>query len=156
MEGLTDKVRLILKRVGITQPPVDIQRIADFFSIPILPYSKFPDSVSGMIVRENGKSVIGVNTNHPDVRQRFTLAHELGHYLSGHDDWRIVEETFDKDSAKEQEANRFAAELLMPTDFLKADLKKGGSDIPQLAKRYQVSDQAMSVRLIQSGLLTKF
>lgn len=155
MEGLTDNVRSILKRVGVAAPPVDVHAIAEFFSIPVLPYDRFPEDVSGMIVRIDGKAAIGINPAHARVRQRFTLAHELGHYLSGHDDLRIVDEAMDKDTLKEKEANRFAAELLMPTDMLTADLKRGGLDIPALARRYEVSEQAMSVRLIQSGLLTK-
>lgn len=158
MEGQSEKIRGILKQAGITVPPVDVTKVAELFSIPVIPYPDFPEDISGTIVRldDNGKAVIGINQKHAAVRQRFTVAHELGHYLCGHDDRTIVDDRLDKDSPKETEANRFAAELLMPRDLLVVDLKKGRFDIPALAQRYQVSEQAMSVRLLQSGLLKKF
>ncbi|MBI2485045.1 ImmA/IrrE family metallo-endopeptidase [Candidatus Uhrbacteria bacterium] len=159
MEGLTEKIRVILEKLAITQPPIDIEKVAAYFGINLVPYDNFPDNVSGMIVRDqngdNENIYIGFNSKQAKVRQRFTVAHELGHFLSGHDDLKIVEDTFDKDTVKEREANSLAAELLMPKDFLVADMKLGKYDIPSLASRYGVSEQAMSICLLKSGLLSK-
>lgn len=56
----------------------------------------------------------------------------------------------------EAEANAFAMELLMPEDWLRADIKEmGGVDIEddkkvrQLARRYKVSDSIMALRIGQ-------
>ena len=107
--------------------------------------------------------VIGVNRDQATVRQRFTIAHELGHLLL-HEYSRVhVDRGFrvrlrsglssegtDRD---EMEANRFAAELLMPIEFLQADLEKrefdlaDDSEFQTLAKRYGVSTQALAIRL---------
>lgn len=160
MVGTTEKIRMILKQLQITEPFVDVQKVATLFSIKVISYDNFPESVSGMIVRDrNGEKeniYIGVNSKQAEVRQRFTIAHELGHFLSGHDDLKIVEEGFDKDTPKEKEANAFAGELLMPKDFLVDDMRTKNFDIPALAKRYKVSEQAMSIRLLQSGLIGQY
>jgi len=71
----------------------------------------------------------------------------------GHDDTRIIDDTFDKPTNKEQEANKFAAELLMPRNMLKRDIEEKEYDIPMLAKRYEVSEQAISVRLLETALI---
>lgn len=154
MVGVREKIRGILEKLNITEAPVDVLAVADLFSIKVVPHV-FPATMSGLLVQEGGRAIIGYNSTHADVRQRFTIAHELGHYLSGHDDLRIVDETFDKDTLKEKEANAFAAELLMPYDILLKDLKHKKLDIPMLAQLYKVSDQAMSIRLLQSGLINK-
>jgi len=156
MSGVRDKVRKIIEKIGAKEAPIQVEDVAKLFSIKILPYDDFPESISGMIVQESTGVLIGVNSKHAKVRQRFTVAHELGHFLSGHDDLKIVDDLYDKDTVKEREANEFAAELLMPYDILKTDVQKGGMDIPALSKKYFVSEQAMSIRLLKSGLIDQF
>jgi len=153
MINITNRVKAIIEKLNIYSPPVPVERVAELFSLKIVYYSKFPDSVSGAIIQEEGLNAIGVNSNHPKVRQRFTIAHELGHYIMGHDDTRIIDDTFDKPTNKEQEANKFAAELLMPRNMLKRDIEEKEYDIPMLAKRYEVSEQAISVRLLETALI---
>ena len=155
MDGLTDKIRSILNKVGTTEPPVPIEKIIELFSIKIVPYPNFPDNVSGTIVDQKGFMIIGVNSNHAAVRQRFTIAHELGHFLLGHElGEKIIDDVFDRPTDKEKDANEFAAQLLMPTDFLKQDVGKK-MKIPDLARRYKVSEQAMSIRLLKTGLIDR-
>jgi len=155
MEGLTEKIRDILHKLNIVAPPVPIEKIAELFSIKIFPYPNFPDNISGTIVNQNDSAIIGVNSNHAIVRQRFTIAHELGHFLLGHElGEKIIDDVFDKPNDKEREASEFAAELLMPRDFLKQDVLKK-IKIPDLAKQYMVSEQAMSIRLLKTGLINK-
>ena len=107
--------------------------------------------------------VIGINRDQAAVRQRFTVAHELGHLLL-HEHSRVyVDRGFrvrlrsglssDETDRDEMEANRFAAELLMPIEFLQADLEEQEFDLAAddqfraLAKRYGVSTQALAIRL---------
>ncbi len=153
MEGLTDKIRGILKKLDTTEPPIPIEKIAEFFSIKIVPYPNFPDNISGTIIEQNGIMIIGVNSNHPSVRQRFTIAHELGHFLLGHElGEKKLEDVFDRPTDKEKDANEFAAQLLMPIDFLKQDAGRK-MKIADLARLYKVSEQAMSIRLLKTGLI---
>jgi len=119
--------------------------------------------MSGIVHRnKDGSAVIGVNSSHPIQRQRFTIAHEIGHVLLHTDENLHIDKNFpiglrNEISGKsvdenEIEANQFAAALLMPPDFLKEDIKRFvGKDvlfaIRKLAKKYKVSEQAMSIRL---------
>lgn len=155
MQGLRDKVRNILKSVDIKSAPISVEKVAEFFSIKIVPYGGFPENISGTIVEQRGHIVIGVNQNHAQVRQRFTIAHELGHYLCNHDlSEKVIDDVFDKPTDKEREANMFAAELLIPYDFIKEDIRTIKA-IPELAKHYHVSEQSISIRLLETGLIHK-
>ena len=155
MEGLTNKIRTILRRLNISEPPVPVSKVAKLFSIKVVPYPKFPDKRSGFITEIEGSLVIGVNSNHSEVRQRFTISHELGHFLLGHQiDTPNFREEDSRPIDQEREADNFAAELLIPRDFLSADIKANRMlKIPELARRYNVSGQAMSIRLLQTGLI---
>ncbi|MDD2208754.1 MAG: ImmA/IrrE family metallo-endopeptidase [Bacilli bacterium] len=157
MQNYSKQVKQILNTLNIQAPPVPIEKIAELFNLKVVPYSKFHDSISGVIIQQEDLNVVGVNSNHAIVRQRFSIAHELGHYLLGHDSTKMVDTTFDVSTNKEQQANEFAAELLMPLDLLKKDIENHPReyDIPALAKRYDVSAQAISVRLLQTGLIKK-
>lgn len=150
---IRSKVRSILEKLNINEAPIPVEQVADLFSLKIIYYPKFPDSVSGTIIKDEDLHAIGVNANHPRVRQRFTVAHELGHYIMGHDEAPILDDTFDKNSDKEREANKFASELLMPYALLKSDIEKENHDIPSLARKYEVSEQSISIRLLETSLI---
>lgn len=112
------------------------------------------DGVSGIQLDIDDSSVIGYNsTKHPH-RQRFTIAHEIGHYLMGHNKGNA---NFNLDGTRpdEVEAKQFAAELLMPLPMLKQDLLEGVNDVKALARKYLVSEVAMWCRLSDCGLLNK-
>jgi Zn-dependent peptidase ImmA (M78 family) len=81
-------------------------------------------------------------------RKRFTLAHELGHLLLHSDkgDGMFRDSTFGG-TPEEQEANAFAAELLMPADDLRRYGAGFGSDSERLADIFDVSTSALNVRL---------
>lgn len=159
MKGLIDKIRDILSKLEIKELPIPLEKVAGLFSIKVVYYPNFPDYVSGMIVnQDDGFVAIGVNSKKPKVRQRFTLAHELGHFLLGHEiGEKIIEELVNKPTDQEREADEFAAELLIPKDFLEKDIKEKLVilKIPELARRYGVSEQAMSIRLLETGLINK-
>src|SRR5690606_31509796 len=128
--------------------------------------------ISGFILRSGKDAIIGVNSLHPNVRQRYTVAHELGHFLihaQGMDEvhvdrvfsiqfrTQISSEGTDRD---EREANFFAAELLIPKRFVEARLADAvrmdlvdDSFIEQLAREFDVSTQAMVFRLANLGFI---
>ena len=86
-----------------------------------------------LITQTNLSFLIGFNKNHQLYRRRFTIAHEIGHLLMGHTC------SNSKENNSEIEANTFASELLIPTKFIKRDFREEPNAIPQLAKRYCVS-----------------
>lgn len=140
--------------VGIADPPVDVEAIARFLGFTIIPF-EFPDTVLGVTFIEEGVKSIGINVRQAAARQRFSIAHELGHYLSGHeayDETKIRVEGrpdyLNAHSRQEIEANEFAAEVLMPAHLLRRDVDEIGLDVPTLAERYQVSEQAMWIQLL--------
>jgi Zn-dependent peptidase ImmA (M78 family)/DNA-binding XRE family transcriptional regulator len=147
--------------------PVSPRRVADGLGIPVFEWH-FPDEVSGVLVCEAERYCIGVNERHPGVRQRFTIAHELGHWALDGDrdffDYAQVEFAHyseaspgheEEDARREEQerrANRFAADLLMPAGLLRRDVEQGGPDVPQLARKYGVSQHALWSRLLGLGL----
>jgi Zn-dependent peptidase ImmA (M78 family) len=157
----------VLKACGITRRPVPLDRILEHYSIQKVRLEASAD-IFGAIVRRGKKVSIAVNPSQHPNRQRFTLAHELGHYFCHNaDDMEYVDGDFriswrnNASSAgvdwKEIEANRFAAELLMPERLLRKDVDKHSvinRDVVQLlASLYGVSRLAMQFRLINLGLL---
>jgi Zn-dependent peptidase ImmA (M78 family)/transcriptional regulator with XRE-family HTH domain len=150
----------LLKIAKLQNPPVSPEEVASKLNIPVFEWG-FPDEISGLFVADQGKACIGVNQSHPKVRQRFTVAHELGHFVfsDGQDlfvdfmDNSMDLQNEQKRSA-EKKANIFAADLLMPKTMLKRDFKELGIDgLILLAQKYQVSEQAMWFRLINLKLV---
>ena len=144
----------LLNSIAFEEPPVDIEKIVKSLSIPVIDYPFFSDDTSGIIVNDKDLLAIGVNQNHPLVRKRFTIAHELGHFILGHDSASFVDHKFDATTLKERQANLFAAVVLMPIQLLEKDLNEKKWNIPSLAQRYMVSEQAMSIRLVENKLIS--
>ena len=165
------KARELLERGGIVAPPVPVQDLAAMVGAAIVRKPFEGERMSGMLQRlPGGKAVIGVNSSESATRRRFTIAHELGHLVLHTENDLHVDEHFaiafrDEVSSKavdprEIEANQFAAELLMPESMLRRDLENVGVegrldevDIEQLARRYRVSIQAITIRLSRLGVL---
>jgi Zn-dependent peptidase ImmA (M78 family) len=143
-------------------PPVNVVQIAESLGFEVCDYD-FPESTSAVLVIDGDIRAIGVNRTAAPVRKRFSIAHELGHFLLGHGDFADSRQTFedgsynysDPQNRQESEANEFAAELLMPESFLKRDLQDAPLDVPRLAKLYQVSEQAMWIQLFSLDLATR-
>lgn len=100
---------------------------------------------------------IRYNSTDSPNRQRFTVAHELGHHVMEHGDrFRDTAKSFYSNvwDPVEVSANRFAAELLMPFKVVEKLVDKEGiHDLYELASRFQVSDAAMRYRLINLGMI---
>lgn len=158
----------LLQKFGINELPIPIKKLAKEMGLTVRPHD-FGPNVSGMLMIDKGKGIIGYNPLEPVVRQRFTIAHEIGHYELH----RVGNEIFvdnhfkalfrDKKSStgeeqREREANAFAAAILMPKDKLEEKIKEMDFDlgdetaIKELAKIFEVSIQAMSFRIPDLGL----
>lgn len=100
--------------------------------------------------------ICAYNKDEAQVRQRFTQAHELGHVLLKHvneSNRKMRDHNFRPGTDKlEMEANAFAAELLMPEQYMEAMTRKT-PDISQLADQLGVSMTALRYRLRNLGLL---
>jgi Zn-dependent peptidase ImmA (M78 family) len=166
---IKDEANALLEKAGITRPPVDVERLAINQGAVVINEPNDSDTSGFLFQTPGNRPVIGVNSKHPVSRRRFTIAHELGHLILHtkkelHVDRAVVKmrdlrasEGLDHD---EIEANRFAAEILMPLGFLEADLKALGPvnaddevTIRKLAKIYGVSQQAMTIRLTSLKLV---
>ena len=154
----------LLEAVGVTEPPVPVVAIAESLGATVR-YAPYEGELAGMLIRDDAERgiVIGVNSLHHSNRQRFTIAHECGHLRLHEGQRSYIDRSFrinrrdevssQATDAEEIEANRFAAELLMPYDLIKADLMKHRPDIEdedelrKLADRYGVSLQALTLRI---------
>lgn len=169
---LTDQhAEEILQETGTYKVPVPIEVVAHRLNLTT-EASPLGDNVSGMLVVENDRGAIGYNSSHARVRQRFTLAHEIAHYilhLKKNRRSQLFIDPFvifrrDNNSStgndnQEIEANRFGAALLMPSTLVLKEIKKHVLDLDDedalafLAKRFRVSTVAMTYRLNTLGLL---
>ena len=165
--------REVLAEFGVDAAPVQVEKIIKKKGIR-LQFSPLDEALSGMAVIKDGVAVIGVNALHHPNRQRFTMAHELGHhvmhreqligtvhidkgfavFLGGQRAMLRDQKAADGTDMMEIQANAFASELLIP-DFLIEPLidfsSFGMEDVEQLnmlAKRFKVSAQAMQYRLM--------
>ena len=157
------EVQALLDKANVNASPVPVEAIATMLGARIVK-SDFNNEVSGILIRKDGDIVIGVAKEQSKTRQRFTIAHEIGHLIlhEGEDvhvdkDFRVKLRSQVSSAAidvDEIEANAFAAALLMPETLLMKDIKKlaidfdDASQIDNLAKRYNVSGQAMTFRLL--------
>ena len=110
----------------------------------------FADDLAGIFIRIKGRPVIGVNAWHTPQRQVFTVAHEMGHYLLGHESG-FSTGLLDSNDRSEREANAFAAEILMPSKLV-ADLVADGLDRDTMSWVLGVSKDALAWRLRELGL----
>ncbi len=163
------KVTAILSGLAERKLPIKIEEIAKSRGLKVVPYP-LGDDVSGLLSIENGIGTIGYNQTEPNVRRRFTIAHELGHYeLHREKSHLFVDKQFIyrsqnsgntlENQKMEQEANYFASAILMPNDLLRKEVEKIHLDLGneealrELAKAFEVSVTAMSVRISSLGFL---
>lgn len=137
---------------------VDVQSIATHENIKIV-YERLDSSVSGYLKQVDGIWVIGVNCLHNPKRQRFTIAHELGHYHMHKDKNLMFEDTTffrnTDNTSIEYSANEFAANLLMPEDQVKKRIDAGVKNIETLAEFFNVSLAAIKYRVVSLGYKLK-
>ncbi len=153
MASYSEKMAIIARHQRV--PPVQTIPIARDLGLEVFRVRGWPDSVSAMIKRD-GKSPSGysiyVNADHAETRRRFSIAHEIGHFVL-HED-RIGDGITDDGLYRsklggplEAQANRFASNLLVPQHLLQAALATGISTVEDLAEHFQISRSSMSIRL---------
>jgi Zn-dependent peptidase ImmA (M78 family) len=169
------KAVALLSECGITKPPVDVERIARKVGYEVV-FLHYENDVSGTVMMNpDGTLTIGINTFHAPVRQRFSIAHEIGHarlHASSLKTRPFVDppaRVLFRDGTsslgedpQEIQANQYAAGLLMPAAFVQSvgqrliDRNQSiavDDFVSTLADRFEVSEQAMRYRLVTFGVL---
>lgn len=147
----------VLAQGRVIQPPVPIDRLARDCGVHVSP-APLPDEVSGVLLFVDSNVLIGFNNGHSPTRQRFTIAHELGHFLLSHHDHFHIDlgdahgNPPDYNWQDERAANDFAAAVLMPQQMV-TELYETMPSVERLARKLKVSREAMGWRLVNLGLL---
>lgn len=139
-------------------PPVHIERIIKDLGIDLNTHSDLPNGVEGIIEQISPANyTISINKTCGFFRRRFLMAHILGHYM-GHvsllrngiaeGPMRHKSEFYNPDIQKRQEdeANVFAAELLLPRNLLTSD-RILGKNLDKISEMFQMPSAAMRIRL---------
>lgn len=138
---------------------LDLNKVSSDLNIKIVDFD-FSNNFSGVFIRDNNSNFIGVNEGEVEERKRFTIAHEIGHFvLHSEDPLHYDKENLESPTVvmyrgntpnnyNEVEANAFAAELLMPEELVDRCLQLGINSITELSKIFKVSDDAIRYRLI--------
>jgi Zn-dependent peptidase ImmA (M78 family) len=154
------------------KPPVDVAAVARQLGLQVT-YAGLGDDISGVLITGQQGSCIAIRKSDPETRRRFSIAHETAHYCLGHqfergehvhvDRGHLISHRNQRSSTgtdlKEIEANQFAACLLMPSRLLRERVNSLNAEqlydshVTALAKEFQVSEQAMTIRLSALRLL---
>ena len=170
-EKLEEKAEKTLRETDTYRIPVAIEVLAHRLNLAIQSEA-LGENVAGMLVVEGDRGAIGYNSTHAAVRQRFTIAHEISHYLlhvkKSQKSQLFIDRhlTFRRDGYasggvdyQEVEANQLGAALLMPKSLVQQEVKKHDLDLDDeeaigfLSKRFHVSTAAMTNRLSNLGML---
>jgi Zn-dependent peptidase ImmA (M78 family) len=158
----------VLAKLGIKTMPVPVEKIAKALGA-VVRFSPLDEELSGMIYIKDGVPVIGVNSLHHPNRQRFTIAHEIGHLVmhrnmiseNVHVDkqFRVLMRDSKSSAGSEEvevQANQFASELLIPSSMfdpakiIASDIDDDGP-LDELAKKFRVSKQMLEYRIRNSN-----
>jgi Zn-dependent peptidase ImmA (M78 family) len=170
-QALEDRAERVLRDTGTYRVPVAIDVLAHRLNLTI-EAAALGENVSGMLVVDDDRGAIAYNATHASVRQRFTIAHEVAHYIlhvkknrksqlfiDRGVKFRRDEQSSTGDDHKEVEANQMGAALLMPQRLVRHEVKRYDLDLDDedaiglLARRFHVSIAAMTNRLVTLGML---
>ena len=159
-----DEAELLLSRLDMKRIPTGLPKVARKLDI-IVEYTPLDRELSGMAMIKDEQKLVWINSLHHPNRQRFTLAHEIGHHVLHEDILRegvhVDKGILRRDTVssagtevKEIQANAFASQLLMP----KAEITRLSQDldlddeesIKSLAKKFRVSVAAIQYRLVRT------
>jgi Zn-dependent peptidase ImmA (M78 family) len=115
------------------------------------------DGIAGRLFKDpenggqSGYSILIKGTD-PLVRKRFTLAHEIAHFILHRDSagLEVSDDEFYRSrlsDTQEVQANKLAAQILMPMHLIQAMIASGTKEVSMLARVFQVSEAAMMIRL---------
>lgn len=140
----------------VASVPVKVGALANALGLKVV-QAALPLNISGMIQPDGEESfIIKVNRFEPKERQRFTIAHEIAHFLLHRDKINsgVVDSVLYRSNLSskiEAEANRLAADIIMPVDAVKkysseSRFSDDKEKVEILAEIFNVSKQAMGIR----------
>ncbi|NDV47454.1 ImmA/IrrE family metallo-endopeptidase [Paludibacter sp. 221] len=132
------------KYLGLKDEPVrDVFSLLERNGVIIVEFDYNVDLFDGVsFVTDEGYSIIIINKNFSNDHKRFTLAHELGHLIMHSSGDFLIPDYRDK----EQEANRFASEFLMPAEIISKSLRGFKLSYSVELKRYWLTSMASIIR----------
>lgn len=146
-------------------PPVDLSKITSLWSELEICYDELKDEGYLLDLGAFGKEIV-IRSSTPVSRQRFTIAHEIGHLILQEHKIRLAKDVFfhskeARNSFIEQWCNEFAASLLMPKEWILRDIRQGKvrglvQSILKLPNSYQVSNTAFRKRVSEITPLSIF
>jgi len=143
---------------GLNPIPLDVKGVAEKLGICI-EYVTPERDLSGILYKdkENNSWVLHVNKEHHPNRQRYTIAHELGHFcLHRHLSTVFEDKLFfrgGEPDKPEWQANEFASAILMPEQKFRDRIRSGVRNVEELAKEFRVSTLALRIRAKNLGIL---
>ena len=161
------KAEQLLADAGLDTTLVPVEQVAAHLGITV-EFAELGEECSGVLVRNGSRAVIGVNQDHHPNRQRFSIAHEIAHFVLHKGDTYIDkgylvhfrdQESGSGTKQEEMAANAFAAALLMPAKWVQEAFKQQPFDLIEddglepLAREFKVSPQAMTYRLMNLQLI---
>lgn len=145
--------RGVIRAAGVSGPPVPdgvIYSLEPGLKVRVTP---MPRGLSAVLMCDRkSQDTIWLASSQPPGRRRFSLWHEIGHYWLHAGTSYCGASTF-LERALEREADRFAADVLMPRDWVERECISHGIDVARLARVFQVSLEAMKIRLSELGIL---
>ena len=152
IESLTSQIRELTE--VSSNNSIDVISIARKLGFKIVKTSFNNENISGKIEINDKEKIISVNKNESSLRQRFTIAHELGHAILNNEKNKIDYRKYDRGYNKaEFQANLFASSLLMPKESV-LKIWASSYSLKLLSKFFEDSESAVSIRLINLGLLS--
>lgn len=162
---IEEKAENVLKNRGFFEIGFNIEDLAASLNIQIT-RKVFDENISGLLLIQGDGAIISCHAHEDTKRQRFTIAHEIGHFILHAKNQPLFVDKLQKvmyrnnasttgEILVEREANAFAAALLMPSELLDEAIKhkpdNERDDVKYLSNLFKVSEQAMSFRLSNLG-----
>jgi hypothetical protein len=147
----------MLKAAGATGAPIALRAVVSYLNLSLVERRREPFGSEAALVALGDGHAIELRGSSGERRLRFTIAHEIGHFVL-HPERATSERggaTNRATARLEHEADQFAAELLMPEHLVRQAVLDDGADARRLADRFDVSAQAMSLRLRRLGIVER-
>jgi IrrE N-terminal-like domain len=148
-----------LQTLGIREPGLSLGWVTELPRVEVRPTPRYKmHGLSGVTNYSHGRYLILVTKNDAHARRRWTLAHELKHvidYTTSKVMYRSLGygDELRRELQVERICDHFAASLLMPRAWVKEAYACGIQDVPALAGLFNVSEEAMHIRLNYLGLI---
>jgi Zn-dependent peptidase ImmA (M78 family) len=138
-----------VRRAGMTEPPIALERIAEMLGVPVRRAS-LPPFFLAAIVNEDGLPTILVNSQAGERDRRRAFGHVLGHLLEVLAD---EEASYPRTMTEHREADMLAGALVMPDSFVVDQARKWFNDHRYLAGLFGVTEDEMFERMVDLGLV---